>query len=259
MMMDNTFFRIYKKYSPIIARTLLVATFLEDALRLVVQYEQQKKYMMHVRAYSEFVVVLFLWFNIITMSSCSVLTIFKKWTPYTVAGLFLTQVSQTIAYGLITDQTTICRSLSVIGGLLLLLSDYFVKEKTLFAGVPEIDEDEKSNYFRLAGRVLLVLLFLTHFFSGSGWSFSRILMIIVCGIGCVMIIIGLKAKESALLLSLFLVTFDLIVNHFWTYRNPKKDFVKYDFFQVLSIAGGFLLLSNMGAGSFSIDEKKKAL
>lgn len=36
-----------------------------------------------------------------------------------------------------------------------------------------------------------------------------------------------------------------------------KDFVKYDFFQIFFIVGGFFLLVNSGFGQFSIDEKKK--
>ena len=33
--------------------------------------------------------------------------------------------------------------------------------------------------------------------------------------------------------------------------------LRYEFFQVLSIVGGLLLVVNAGAGEFSIDEKKK--
>jgi len=74
-----------------------------------------------------------------------------------------------------------------------------------------------------------------------------------------MVVVGFKAKMSAVILVVLLSIFNLLVNNFWTLQphHPQKDFAKYDFFQILSIVGGLLLLVNMGPGQFSVDEKKK--
>lgn len=149
------------------------------------------------------------------MSSCSSLVIIRRYSDYAVAGLMGVVVAQALGYGLIFDLNFFLRNLSVIGGLLMVLSDSWVRKTTAFAGLPQIDEKDRKMYFQLAGRVLLIFLFIGFVFSGS-WTLWRI---IVSGIGfvaCVMVVVGFKAKFSATLLVVILSIFNLLVNNFWT-------------------------------------------
>ncbi|KAK4935541.1 ER-derived vesicles protein erv29 [Elasticomyces elasticus] len=128
----------------------------------------------------------------------------------------------------------------------------------MFAGLPSIDEKDKKMYIQLGGRVLLIFLFIGFVFAGE-WSVWRVLVSLIGFVACVMVVVGFKAKLSAIILVVLLSIFNLLVNNFWTLHknHPHKDFAKYDFFQILSIMGGLLLLVNMGPGQLSVDEKKK--
>ena len=207
------------------------------------------------------------------MSICSTLVILRRHSEYAVAGLLSVVVVQALGYGLIFDLNFFLRNLSVMGGLLMVLGDSFVKKTRMFAGLPSIDEKDKKMYIQLGGRVLLIFLFIGFIFAGE-WSFGRILVSLLGFVACVMVVVGFKAKWSAIILVLLLSVFNVLVNNFWTVsrstlfvifanliqlhpHHPHKDFAKYDFFQILSIMGGLLLLVNMGPGQLSMDEKKK--
>ncbi|KAK4983342.1 ER-derived vesicles protein erv29 [Elasticomyces elasticus] len=188
----------------------------------------------------------------------SFLIIVRKHSEYAVAGLLGVVVTQALGYGLIFDLNFFLRNISVMGGLLMVLSDSWVRKKFAPAGLPQIDEKDRKMYFQLAGRVLLIFLFIGFVFAGE-WSFWRLIVIGIGAVACVMVVVGFKAKWSAVMLVLILSIFNVLVNNFWTLHphHPHKDFAKYDFFQILSIVGGLLLLVNMGPGQFSVDEKKK--
>ncbi|KAJ4319135.1 ER-derived vesicles protein erv29 [Fusarium piperis] len=247
-----------KPYLPAIGRFLIVVTFFEDALRIITQWSDQLLYLRDYRHIPSGITHLFLLVNIIAMFSCSVLVIIRKHSDFAVAGLMGVVVTQALGYGLIFDLNFFLRNLSVIGGLVMVLSDSWVRKTKAFAGLPQIDEKDRKMYFQLAGRVLLIFLFVGFVFSGQ-WSLWRVLVSILGGVACVMVVVGFKAKYSATLLVVILSIFNLLVNNFWTLHehHPHKDFAKYDFFQILSIVGGLLLLVNSGPGQFSIDEKKK--
>ncbi|TGJ82586.1 hypothetical protein E0Z10_g6184 [Xylaria hypoxylon] len=247
-----------KPYLPAIGRFLIVVTFLEDALRIITQWSDQLVYLNSYRHIPSGLTHLFLLVNVIAMLSCSTLVIIRKYSDYAVAGLMGVVVTQALGYGLIFDLNFFLRNLSVIGGLVMVLSDSWVRKTKAFAGLPTLDEKDKKMYFQLAGRVLLIFLFIGFVFSGE-WTIWRIVVSAIGFIASVMVVVGFKAKFSATLLVVILSVFNLLVNNFWTLHehHPHKDFAKYDFFQILSIVGGLLLLVNSGPGQFSIDEKKK--
>lgn len=149
------------------------------------------------------------------MSICSTLVIARKQTEFAVAGLLVVVITQGIGYGLIFDLNFFLRNLSVVGGLLMVLSDSWVRKKFVPAGLPQLDEKDRKMYVQLAGRVLLIFLFVGFVFSGQ-WSFWRVLVSLFGLVACVMVIVGFKAKWSAIVLVVLLSVFNVLVNNFWT-------------------------------------------
>ncbi|MCJ1435047.1 hypothetical protein MMC27_004417 [Xylographa pallens] len=247
-----------KPYLPAIGRFLIVVTFLEDAVRILTQWNDQLLYLHDYRHFPRGANHMFLALNVIAMLICSTMVIIRKHSNEAVAGLLGVVVTQALGYGLIFDLNFFLRNLSVMGGLIMVLSDSWVRKKFAPAGLPQIDEKDRKMYLQLAGRILLIFLFVGFVFAGD-WSVSRIVVSALGFVACVMVVVGFKAKFSAVMLVLILSVFNVLVNNFWTLHehHPQKDFAKYDFFQILSIVGGLLLLVNMGPGQFSVDEKKK--
>ena len=235
------------RYLPAVGRFLIVVTFLEDTLRIITQWSEQLTYLNEYRN-SRFLVLwsshrappgsyhltadlddpylavprgithVFLIVNVVAMLASSALVIARKHSEYAVGGLIGVVITQALGYGLIFDLNFFLRNLSVMGGLLMVLSDSWVRKRFAPAGLPQIDEKDRKMYFQFAGRVLLIFLFFGFVFSGE-WSFWRILVSLIGLVACVMVIVGFKAKWSAVLLVVILSIFNVLVNNFWTVRS----------------------------------------
>ena len=166
---------------------------------------------------------LFLIANVIAMCICSVMVIIRKHSEYAVVGLIGVVITQALGYGLIFDLNFFLRNLSVMGGLLMVLSDSWVRRR-VFAGLPQIDEKDRKMYVQLMGRILLVFLFIGFVFTGS-WSFWRVLVSLFGLVACVMVVVGFKAKLSAVMLVVLLSVFNLFVNNFWTVSTSGRSAV----------------------------------
>lgn len=157
------------------------------------------------------------------MLICSSLVIIRKYSDWAVFGLLGVVITQALGYGLIFDLNFFLRNLSVMGGLLMVLSDSWVRKRFAPAGLPSIDEKDRKMYIQLAGRVLLIFLFVGFVFAGD-WGIARVVVSLFGFVACVMVVVGFKAKWSAVMLVVILSIFNLIVNNFWTVRfRPNNN------------------------------------
>lgn len=120
---------------------------------------------------------------------------------------------------------------------------------------------------QLAGRILLAFMFITlirfelSFFQIVQDIVGSTLMVLVTGeliltlslsISTIrrFLSVGYKTKLSALILVALLTVLNLYHNAWWTIPayKPLRDFLKYDFFQTLSVIGGLLMIVNLGPG-----------
>lgn len=142
--------------------------------------------------------------------------------------------------------------------MILLLSETRVDNRSLFAGVPSIGDTNKSkSLMQLIGRVLLVVMFLS--LINFQLSLFRVLEIIIGGAFMILIVIGYKTKLCALVLVVWLTCMNFYLNRWWAVSEESwyRDFLKFDFFQTLSIIGGLLMVVIVGPGHVSVDDYRK--
>ncbi len=149
------------------------------------------------------------------------------------------------------------RNLALAGGVILLLAESKAEGKSLFAGLPSLGENTPKTYMQLSGRILLVLMFLT--LLRFEMSFFQVVQNMIGTALIVLIAVGFKTKLASLILVAWLTILNFYFNAWWSIPDykPMRDFLKYDFFQTLSVIGGLLLVVALGPGGYSMDEHKK--
>lgn len=221
------------------------------------QWNEQREYISYSWGVGSFIGTLFVIMNLFgQLLPCS-LVIVRKYANIGCYCLFGIVALQTIAYKILWDFRFLLRNLSLAGGLLLLLAENKQDAKTLFAGVPTLGENKPKNTMQFIGRVLLIVMFLT--LIRLDFSFFHLLVNFIGTALIILVAIGYKTKLSAFTLVVILSTLNIFANPFWTIPSNQHlhDFLKYDFFQTLSVVGGLLFVVAHGPGGVSLDEHKK--
>jgi len=246
-----------KHILPHLARFCLISTFFEDGIRMWMQWSEQRDYMDSSWGCGYFVATLFVFINLVGQLGGCAMVLTRIRVEIACAVLFFIVILQTLAYSILWDFQFLLRNLALIGALLLVLAESRVEAKSLMAGVPSLGENKPKNYLQLAGRVLLVFMFVT--LLRLEVSVMQIIQNIIgsCLIG--LVAVGYKTKLSALILVIWLTLLNFYFNAWWTIPSykPMRDFLKYDFFQTLSVIGGLLMVVSLGPGGVSMDEHKK--
>lgn len=242
---------------PHIARFCLVSTFFEDGLRMWVQWQEQAEYLSMSWNCSYSVAYAFIMYNLVGQLGSVGMVLLRLKIDLACFNLFFTVLLQTIAYSILWDIQFLFRNFALCGALLLVLAESKVEDKSLFAGVPSLGENKTKSFLQLAGRILMVFMFLT--LLKFDMATSQMMQNFVGSILMVLVMVGYKTKLSALILVTWLNLLNFYFNAWWTIptHKPLRDFLKFDFFQTLSVVGGLLMVVVLGPGNASVDERKK--
>jgi len=170
-------------------------------------------------------------------------------------------VMQTFAYGFTTDVAFLVRSVAVVGSLFMLLAKDLkakMREQRCFDGGFVLGPSRSCSLTctQLMSRLLVIFLYFSLL---STHSWTRVAMCAIMAAPVAMIALGYKAKAAAASFAAILLLENITMNSFFLLptHHPERDFQKYYFFQTLTVVGGLLVLSEIGAGELSIDAKRE--
>jgi len=257
---------------------LLVITFIEDGLRVLFRWSEQMAYLTgtrHGMGMSSWLAIAALLTSLALQLGGSMLVLQGKHIPQVrgqhvkIGGgaLVTFLLLQPIMYGQHTDMDFMCRTLTLVGGLALLWQHDMQQQgykSDIFAGLPDAGSagQQSQELVQLIGRTLITLIFFYQMFENLAKAHAGAMhwigAIITCAI-CAGVLLGFKAKSSAVLLLVLLGVGNVFMHPFWSVKPHMYDFTKFYFFQTLSVMGGLMLLILHGPGGLTVKLGSKKL
>mmetsp|Transcript_19091 Transcript_19091/g.33015 ORF Transcript_19091/g.33015 Transcript_19091/m.33015 type:complete len:286 (+) Transcript_19091:258-1115(+) len=256
--------KVVRPYLPLIIRLLIVATFLEDGIRVMFELSPQIDFLNYEYKFPR-IIAGFLIFTTTLLSLAGAVGILsqkpmlERYGSYVLIGFVF---YQQILYGRHSPIGSgnlgfLMRNLCLAGSLLMLVVQQRMSEgHSALPGIPDPgDKNTIVNYIQLAARLLLVLLSL-EFLTTMGPIGTLITLPVL-----VAVLIGYKTNIFGVVLLVLYFLHNVLNSAFWTIKTDThrgafdREVKRYEFVQTLSIMGGLLLLISSGPGSISMDEK----
>ena len=252
-----------------LGRFLLVLTFIEDGMRIIIRWDSQMRYLTeHLRRPWVIAAMKLLACAVVELGGSALILRPRQMRPnlrsQSAYTLLVFLAVQPALFGAMGDAEFVGRSVGHIGGLLLLIWSERDRDKRRSGlGLEAWDGHgggvEREDWMQLAGRALLTVVFLAHPLL-QAWA-TPTTANICAGLGLfglsVAVLVGFKTELSALVLMLVLGCSDSFLYAYWRLPtgNPQRDIKKYFFFQTLAIMGGLILLALHGPGEVSVERK----
>jgi putative oxidoreductase len=132
--------------------------------------------------------------------------------------------------------------------------------------------DSYKAYISVVGRILLALMFIlagfgkltnvsgTAGYIASGGLPAPALLAVVVGLfeilGGIALVVGYRVRVAGFLLALFTVAASVIFHAYWSAPAAQQFVTQLLFMKNMSVAGGMLLISALGAGPLSLDARR---
>lgn len=257
--------RATKPYAPFMTRALLVLAFVEDAIHTLVEYKSQLHFFERELWIPRYVALMLILTSTSATLVGSVMVFFNKLEKNGAKLLLFATVYQQLIYGRHSPITSgnlgfLIRNLCLCGTLLLVMSAQRVRDGLpALPGLPEMrDKHAQRHNVALLTRILMALLSVEMFdVIGWGWSF------IMCPIALA-VVVGYKTDMMGALLMSFYVLATVSSKQFWridasahVYMAFKRDVMRFEFLQTVSILSGLLVLITTGPGALSLDDSMR--
>lgn len=129
--------------------------------------------------------------------------------------------------------------------------------------------DSYKSYVSVVARILLAIMFILSGFgkladiqgtaayvASGGLPFPMLLSVVVGAfelLGGIALVVGFQVRLIGLLMGLFTIVTSVVFHPYWAVPADQQFVTQLLFMKNISVAGGMLLISALGAGPLSVD------